>query len=590
MLALVCALTCLVQPAETPQDPLAADIEKAMTNLYSDKHAESEYGKQELTEIGRRAVPRILAELARQRDAARTNQIRVRRILCEILGDIRDNSQPVLDALTGRLADAAEHGLTVAAAAAGALDRIADDRTVGALVTALTSKQAETDKWLAYYCIHALGVMRAPQAEAALKKALEDENAAAQIAGEDAHLIAAAAADAIARIRAKGTVDALGNLLMKDRKDPYSSQVLGVHAARALEKVMGESKGALEGDQTTINASLLAWRKWWGAEQTKKHSGTTRTRLEQISAALEAYKKDHAKYPAILGYLCVKPVDHKGPWPEGGYYKGEGFDSKTNEIKDAWNRALRYDTSGANGAPFDVVSWGGDGRAWGKGDGADLWNHDQWKPAKAEKTKKAMDDTIAAIKRFKDDQARLPENLNDLVVKPQGALPKEFPKDGYLKERLKDGFDSFLEYRPTGTGGEPYDLISWGADLAPGGLDENADTWSHDKWKQPRADDTKKKIEALAKAIELFKKEQERYPAQLADLREKPTYVKKAWPVDGYVKDLANRDPVNDAFGNAFVYRLPGTGGEAFDLISLGADGREGGTGPDEDQWHKPKK
>ncbi len=34
-----------------------------------------------------------------------------------------------------------------------------------------------------------------------------------------------------------------------------------------------------------------------------------------------------------------------------------------------------------------------------------------------------------------------------------------------------------------------------------------------------------------------------------------------------------------DAWGNEFVYVTPGPGGQPFDLISLGSDGQEGGTG-----------
>lgn len=38
-----------------------------------------------------------------------------------------------------------------------------------------------------------------------------------------------------------------------------------------------------------------------------------------------------------------------------------------------------------------------------------------------------------------------------------------------------------------------------------------------------------------------------------------------------------------DPWGNDFVYRLPGRNGRPFDVYSLGADGREGGTGDNAD-------
>jgi general secretion pathway protein G len=38
-----------------------------------------------------------------------------------------------------------------------------------------------------------------------------------------------------------------------------------------------------------------------------------------------------------------------------------------------------------------------------------------------------------------------------------------------------------------------------------------------------------------------------------------------------------------DPWGNDFVYRVPGRNGRPFDVYSLGADGREGGTGDNAD-------
>ena len=38
-----------------------------------------------------------------------------------------------------------------------------------------------------------------------------------------------------------------------------------------------------------------------------------------------------------------------------------------------------------------------------------------------------------------------------------------------------------------------------------------------------------------------------------------------------------------DPWGNEYIYRVPGPEGRDFDIISLGADGREGGEGADAD-------
>jgi len=38
-----------------------------------------------------------------------------------------------------------------------------------------------------------------------------------------------------------------------------------------------------------------------------------------------------------------------------------------------------------------------------------------------------------------------------------------------------------------------------------------------------------------------------------------------------------------DPWGNAYVYKIPGGNGRAYNVLSLGADGREGGTGENAD-------
>jgi general secretion pathway protein G len=52
---------------------------------------------------------------------------------------------------------------------------------------------------------------------------------------------------------------------------------------------------------------------------------------------------------------------------------------------------------------------------------------------------------------------------------------------------------------------------------------------------------------------------------------------------DGLAAVYGNEKIPQDAWGNDFVYVSPGPNGKQFDLISLGADGQQGGTGNDED-------
>ena len=406
----------------------------------------------------------------------------VKRALCEILGRVRDPRPEVVQALVARLMDTDEYGTSIAAAAARALAAVGEPSAAPALLEALKSRTVETDRVLKFESIRALGILRVPEAAEPLRKALEDKKAASVSDDDpDAHLVAAAAADALGLIRAQDAVDDLGRLLADLTPNPASGQSLGVHAARALQRILEHElrgkaakdeprAGALSGDPEEVRKTHEAWKSWWEGRKARKDIEDTRGRIAKIAAAIEAYKKDQGSYPLILEHLKTKPEAAK-TWPKDGYYSGE--------LKDAWGRAFVYRQPGT-GADFDVVSYGKDGRTWGAGDGADLWNHDQWKEAKKAETRKAIEEAVKTIEQFKADNDRYPEKLTDLVTKPAYPL-KKWPEKGYLQAVPKDAYDNFLVYRVPGTAGQPYDLLSLGADGAEGGTDENEDLWNHDK-------------------------------------------------------------------------------------------------------------
>jgi general secretion pathway protein G len=75
-------------------------------------------------------------------------------------------------------------------------------------------------------------------------------------------------------------------------------------------------------------------------------------------------------------------------------------------------------------------------------------------------------------------------------------------------------------------------------------------------------------LDNLAHRIELYRAKTGRYPAALRDL------------VGPYIKELE----LKDFWGNPYVYTVPGTQGRAFDLTTLGADGKPGGEGRDRDR------
>ncbi|HEY6895654.1 MAG TPA: type II secretion system major pseudopilin GspG [Rhodocyclaceae bacterium] len=94
---------------------------------------------------------------------------------------------------------------------------------------------------------------------------------------------------------------------------------------------------------------------------------------------------------------------------------------------------------------------------------------------------------------------------------------------------------------------------------------------------------TKIQIETLSNAVEAFHLDTGRFPTQqegLIVLVDNPAATPiKNWH-GPYLKK--NRIPP-DEWGNPFVYEIPSKNKMPFDIYSLGADGKPGGTGDDAD-------
>ncbi len=90
----------------------------------------------------------------------------------------------------------------------------------------------------------------------------------------------------------------------------------------------------------------------------------------------------------------------------------------------------------------------------------------------------------------------------------------------------------------------------------------------------------KVQIESLGASLELFKLDTGRYPNEregLTALVANPGRIPN-WNGPYLKKDTVPTDP----WGQSYHYRYPGQRG-VFDIYSLGADGREGGNGEDQD-------
>ena len=99
---------------------------------------------------------------------------------------------------------------------------------------------------------------------------------------------------------------------------------------------------------------------------------------------------------------------------------------------------------------------------------------------------------------------------------------------------------------------------------------------------EARVSAAKSDIQAISNALNLYKLDNYSYPSTdqgLEALISKPAGSPEAknWNPDGYLAKMPK-----DGWGNDYLYLSPGAHGR-FDLYSLGADGREGGEGVDQD-------
>ena len=91
-------------------------------------------------------------------------------------------------------------------------------------------------------------------------------------------------------------------------------------------------------------------------------------------------------------------------------------------------------------------------------------------------------------------------------------------------------------------------------------------------------------IEMLGAALDAYRLDTGRYPSTeqgLAALVQEPASQPRPMNWRG---PYLRKDVPLDPWGNAYVYRAPGTAsGTGYDLLSAGADGRPGGAGEDAD-------
>ncbi|HVE48750.1 MAG TPA: type II secretion system major pseudopilin GspG [Casimicrobiaceae bacterium] len=101
------------------------------------------------------------------------------------------------------------------------------------------------------------------------------------------------------------------------------------------------------------------------------------------------------------------------------------------------------------------------------------------------------------------------------------------------------------------------------------------------KGEKAKADAAKIEIGQIGQTLDLYKLETGRYPTTqegLQALVSAPAGVAN-WNGPYWKKQAVPKDP----WGNEYRYASPGTNNAPYDIMSFGADGREGGEGPNRD-------
>lgn len=91
--------------------------------------------------------------------------------------------------------------------------------------------------------------------------------------------------------------------------------------------------------------------------------------IRAIEASLNLYKLDNFNYPSTeqgLAALVTKPLGAPEPknWKQGGYLR--------SLPKDPWGNEYQYTNPGTDGSPFDLYSFGADGKVGGEEMSKDL--------------------------------------------------------------------------------------------------------------------------------------------------------------------------------------------------------------------------
>jgi general secretion pathway protein G len=98
-----------------------------------------------------------------------------------------------------------------------------------------------------------------------------------------------------------------------------------------------------------------------------------KTDIATLEQALEMYRLDNHNYPSTdqgLEALIVKP----GGEPDAKNWNPEGYLKKPKLPLDPWGKPYQYVSPGQDKRPYDLYSFGADGREGGEGYDTDVGN------------------------------------------------------------------------------------------------------------------------------------------------------------------------------------------------------------------------
>jgi len=236
-----------------PKDGITEkEIIDLIANLSSGDHMITSATRDELKEIGKPAVMLMIKELEKVKPD-------VRYLICEILGEIRDERS--VAPLVKLLNDMDENTASVASAAARALRNCADLSVIPHLMKAIESMDVD----LRYEAVKTLGVLRAYQALPIIRKMITDT-----------------AKTSLGYYTRSATVQSLGKLkdthsvrqlipLLKINDIDASDEPLVKYVIKALEQITSYKAGSFSRlDDKKKDIVVKKWEEWWEKNKNNK--------------------------------------------------------------------------------------------------------------------------------------------------------------------------------------------------------------------------------------------------------------------------------------------------------------------------------